>query len=167
MEKLRKDEIKALRMSALLSAITTTVSPSITIVAGFATFITMTLAGVELATSEAFTILSIFNAMQFSVGTLPWSLKLITEAVVRRIQTFNLISLLLQVGLNRLQQLLELKDFVHPGGKKTKSNSSESIEIVGATLAWEVDENTSKKLEKSSDGSFVNCLFDLNLSVGR
>ena len=65
----------------------TTVSPSITIVAGFATFITMTLAGVELATSEAFTILSIFNAMQFSVGTLPWSLKLITEAMVRtRIQ---------------------------------------------------------------------------------
>ena len=71
------------------------------------------------------------------------------------------------MGLNRLQQLLELKDFVHPGGKKPKSNSSESIEIVGATLAWEVDENTSKKLEKSSDGSFVNCLFDLNLSVGR
>ena len=82
MEKLRKDEIKALRMSALLSAITTTVSPSITIVAGFATFITMTLAGVDLLSAEAFTILSIFNAMQFSVGTLPWSLKLITEAKV-------------------------------------------------------------------------------------
>ena len=33
-------------------------------------------------TTEAFTILSIFNAMQFSVGTLPWSLKMITEANV-------------------------------------------------------------------------------------
>ena len=82
-EALRKQEIKELRKSALLQSVSTTVSPSITIVAGFATFITMTLAGVELATSEAFTILSIFNAMQFSVGTLPWSLKLITEAMVR------------------------------------------------------------------------------------
>ena len=80
---LRKQEIKELRKSAMLQSVSSTVSPSITIVAGFATFITMTLAGVELETSEAFTILSIFNAMQFSVGTLPWSLKLITEAMVR------------------------------------------------------------------------------------
>ena len=151
-EALRKQEIKELRKSALLQSVSTTVSPSITIVAGFATFITMTLAGVELATSEAFTILSIFDAMQFSVGTLPWSLKLITEAMV---------------GLKRLQQLLELKDFVHPGGKNTKSSSSKTIDIVGATLAWEVDENTSKKLGESPDRSFVSCLFDLNLSVGR
>ena len=70
------------------------------------------------------------------------------------------------MGLKRLQQLLELKDFVHPGGKNTKSRSSKSIEIVEATLAWELDENTSKRLE-SPDRSFVNCLFDLNLSVGR
>merc|ERR1711953_373199 len=90
----------------------------------------MTLAGVELATSEAFTILSIFNAMQFSVGTLPWSLKLITEAMV---------------GLKRLQQLLELKDFVHPGGQNVKSNSEKSVDIIGATMAWEVDEKKSKK----------------------
>merc|ERR1711971_808289 len=141
-EALRKQEIKELRKSALLQSVSTTVSP----------FITMTLAGVELATSEAFTILSIFNAMQFSVGTLPWSLKLITEAMV---------------GLKRLQQLLELKDFVHPGGKNTKSSSSKTIDIVGATLAWEVEENRSKKLDESNDRSFVNCLFDLNLSVGR
>ena len=67
----------------MLQSVSSTVSPSITIVAGFATFITMTLAGVDLETSEAFTILSSFNAMQFSVGTLPWSLKLITEAMVR------------------------------------------------------------------------------------
>ena len=71
------------------------------------------------------------------------------------------------MGLKRLQQLLELNDFVHPGGKNTKSSSSKTIEIVEATLAWEVEEKTSKKLEESPDRSFVNCLFDLNLSVGR
>ena len=71
------------------------------------------------------------------------------------------------MGLKRLQQLLELNDFVHPGGKNTKSSSSKTIEIVEATLAWEVEERTSKKLEESPDRTFVNCLFDLNLSVGR
>ena len=70
--------------------------------------------------------------------------------------------------MKRLQQLLELKDFVHPGGQNAKSRSSKTIEIVGATLAWEVEER-SKTLKKESpdERSFVNCLFDLNLSVGR
>jgi hypothetical protein len=44
-EVLRKAEIKELRKSALLGAVTSTISPSITIVAAFATFLTMTLAG--------------------------------------------------------------------------------------------------------------------------
>ena len=52
-----------------------TVSPSISVLAGFATFITVTLAGTELYTAEAFAIFSVFNAMQFSIGTLPWAIK--------------------------------------------------------------------------------------------
>ena len=63
-DNLRKDEVKNLRKAAFLQSLTTTTSPSITIVAGFATFLTMTLAGVDLVTTKAFTILSIFNAMQ-------------------------------------------------------------------------------------------------------
>merc|ERR1719192_1454845 len=112
----------------------------------------MTLAGVELETSEAFTILSIFNAMQFSVGTLPWSLKLITEAMV---------------GLKRLQQLLELKDFVHPGGQNVNSSSEKSVDIIGATMAWEVEEKKSKNLAENSDTGLVDCLFGLSLSISR
>ena len=63
-DKLREGEIENLKKAALLMSLISTISPSITIVAGFATFLTMTLAGVELVTTEAFTILSIFNAMQ-------------------------------------------------------------------------------------------------------
>ena len=63
-DNLRKDEVKNLRKAAFLQSLTSTISPSITIVAGFATFLTMTLAGVDLVTTKAFTILSIFNAMQ-------------------------------------------------------------------------------------------------------
>ena len=63
-DKLRKDEVKNLRKAAFLQSLTATISPSITIVAGFATFLTMTLAGVDLVTTKAFTMLSIFNTMQ-------------------------------------------------------------------------------------------------------
>ena len=66
-ENLRKEEIMNLRKSALLQSLSSTITPSITIIAGFATFLTMTLAGVDLATPEAFTILSIFNAMQVGI----------------------------------------------------------------------------------------------------
>ena len=65
-DSLREEEVKNLKKSALLSSFSSTVSPSITIIAGFATFLTMTLAGVDLVTTKAFTILSIFNAMQVS-----------------------------------------------------------------------------------------------------
>ena len=61
---LRKTEVHHLKHAALLMSLSSTISPSITIVGGFATFLTMTLAGVDLFTTEAFTILSIFNAMQ-------------------------------------------------------------------------------------------------------
>ena len=63
-DNLRKDEVQNLRKAAFLQSLTTTTSPSITIVAGFATFLTMTLAGVDLLTTKAFTMLSIFNTMQ-------------------------------------------------------------------------------------------------------
>ena len=75
-DKLREGEIHNLKKSALILSVTSTISPSITIIAGFATFLTMTLAGVELVTTEAFTILSIFNAMQvirFSRLEIVWS----------------------------------------------------------------------------------------------
>ena len=69
--------------------------------------------------------------------------------------------------MKRLQQLLELKDFVHPGGQNVKSNSEKSVDIIGATMAWEVDEKKSKKLAESSDTGLVDCLFGLNLSISR
>ena len=40
----------------------------------------MTLAGVELDTTQAFTLLSIFNALQFTISTLPLAVRNISEA---------------------------------------------------------------------------------------
>ena len=91
-----------------------------------------------------------------------------------------------QVGFRRLQQLLELNDFIHPTNMG-KCDPSNTIEVANATLAWEVDEEQvgKKKKKKSvknkksnekgnevekpttSEGSFIDCLFNLNISVQR
>ena len=146
-EDLRRQEISQLRRAALIQAFGNTVGPSATIVAGFATFITMTLADVELSTTQAFTILSLFNSMQFTIATLAWSLKMLTEAMV---------------GFGRLQQLLELKDYEHPSNKKDKEFSSrenskqEMIKLDGARMAWSHSQDKLAKTAKSKTGEPKN-----------
>merc|ERR550519_983486 len=102
----------------------------------------MTLAEVELSTTQAFTILSLFNSMQFTIATLTWSLKMLTEAMV---------------GFGRLQQLLELKDYEHPAKKKDREFSykdnrkkEEMIKLDGARMAWTQNQD---KLAKAKKGS--------------
>ena len=96
---------------------------------------------------------------QFSVGTLPWSLRMITEA---------------HVGFSRLQELLELRDYVHPLDRKIASSSEESIEMNNACLAWEVVNKMEKgkqlkdqkeENQQNDRVSFAPCLFDLNLTI--
>ena len=144
-EELRRQEISQLRKAALIQAFGNTVGPSATIVAGFATFVTMTLAEVELSTTQAFTILSLFNSMQFTIATLAWSLKMLTEAMV---------------GFGRLQQLLELKDYEHPANKKDRELSSkdnrkkeEMIKLDGARMAWTQNQDKLAKAAKAKKGS--------------
>lgn len=46
-------------------------------------------------------------------------------------------------------------------------SSEKSVDIIGATMAWEVDEKKSKNLAENSDTGLVDCLFGLNLSISR
>ena len=87
---LRKQEIKEVFKAGFFMSLMLTISPSITIFAGFGTFITMTLAGVELDSTNAFTVLSIFSSCQFGVSFLPHSVRAIAEANVgfKRLQEF-------------------------------------------------------------------------------
>ena len=57
-------------------------SPSTSIIAPFCIFLTMTLAGVELDTTQAFTVISIFNALQFTISTLPLAVRNVSEAKI-------------------------------------------------------------------------------------
>ena len=85
------------------------------------------------------------------------------------------------VGFKRLQELLELRDYVHPSNRKVSSDSDTSIELKNANLAWEVmnikeksktkvDKKKNKKDEKTEkeeldSTAFVPCLFDLDLNI--
>lgn len=78
----REHERVQLQRAAFLQSFSSTISPSITILAAICTFIAYTAAGYELDSQIAFTVYSVFNALQFTVATLPYGIKCITEARV-------------------------------------------------------------------------------------
>ena len=63
----RRQEIKELFKQSMLMSCTLTISPSISILAGFGTIMVMTLSGVELSTTQAFTVMSVFSTLQVSL----------------------------------------------------------------------------------------------------
>ena len=81
------------------------------------------------------------------------------------------------VGFSRLQELLELPDYVHPSKKAISKESNLCIEITDGSLAWEVmKEKTDKKKGKKKSkeekealksGELLPCLFDINLKLKR
>ena len=71
----RKEEVGGHQKVAFFTSAASTISPSITIMASVVTFLALTMDGYELTAAEAFTVFSIFTALQFSVGTLPYSIR--------------------------------------------------------------------------------------------
>ena len=61
---IRSKEVKKLFKPSLLMSCTLTVSPLFPILAGFGTIMVMTLSGVELSVTEAFTVMSVFSSLQ-------------------------------------------------------------------------------------------------------
>lgn len=119
---IRKEELKKHRIGALLQAVSSTVTPSISILATIVTFLAYTLSGYSLKSAEAFTIFSVFNAMQFTVGVLPFTIRSIAEA---------------KISLSRIQKLLELPEHKKRTGGLVNNNLA--LQIKNATFAWEVN----------------------------
>ena len=80
------------------------------------------------------------------------------------------------VGFKRLQELLELRDYVHTSNRAVPASSNTSIELEHASLAWEVMKGNEKGKTKGKDKKesekgklsnieFIPCLFDLNLDI--
>ena len=156
---MRNKELKEIFKTSLMQSAILVISPSISVLAGFGTFIMMTLSGVELSTSQAFTILSVYSSLQFSISTLSWGIRQIAEA---------------KVGFNRLQEFLELAEYQNPSNIISNKSSNISIELKDCSYSWEVLREAKSKKKKDQEpeceedvGKFteVPTLFNLSFTV--
>ncbi|CAL4079407.1 unnamed protein product, partial [Meganyctiphanes norvegica] len=146
----RNQEVKKHKIAAFLQAISSTVTPSISILATIVTILGYTLFGNNLKPSEAFTIFSVFNAMQYVFLILPYTIRTIAEA---------------KVSLMRIQELLDLPE--HSKICIDKRDSIVALEMINASFAWETpniesDEklagNFDQKLTKTNEPSIKNSI---------
>ncbi|XP_050696667.1 ATP-binding cassette sub-family C member 5-like isoform X1 [Eriocheir sinensis] len=118
---IRKEELKKHRVGALLQAVSSTITPSISILATIVTLMGYTLSGSPLKSSEAFTIFSVFNMMQFTIGVLPFTVRSIAEA---------------KISMTRIQKLMELPEHHKDAGGQLNNNLA--LQIKDADFSWEV-----------------------------
>eukprot|EP00094_Tigriopus_californicus_P010393 TCALIF_10025-PA protein Name:"Similar to ABCC5 Multidrug resistance-associated protein 5 (Homo sapiens)" AED:0.10 eAED:0.10 QI:113/0.84/0.78/0.92/0.76/0.71/14/0/1294 len=139
--------------------------------------------GYRLTTPEAFTVFSVFVALQFTVGTLPYALKCLAEA---------------NVSFQRLQRFMELPEYVNPCSMNfDDDDEAKTLRLLlkNATLAWtkppewlspEDEKKKAKKVKKATNITdlgtateteplkekgdedqlpYTSCLFDIDLEV--
>ena len=110
----------------------------------------------------AFTLFSIFTALQFTVATLPIALRCMAEA---------------NVCFERLKKFLLLAEYVHPASSGQVLDNNEDLSIVfnGYNAAREIvkepiakpKEKKSKETENLVKDESVQVLFDVNLDIHR
>ncbi|KAL1007722.1 hypothetical protein UPYG_G00090710 [Umbra pygmaea] len=79
---IRKNEKKLLQMAGYTQSVNSSITTIIPTLATILTFVVHTLLGLPLHSSEAFSIIAIFNSMRFSLGLLPHSVKYLAEGLV-------------------------------------------------------------------------------------
>ncbi|XP_037080911.1 multidrug resistance-associated protein 5-like [Pollicipes pollicipes] len=132
-EDIRKEEMSVIKEVTFLQSMSNFSAPIIPILATAVSVIGYIASGNELRAAEAFTMFSVFNALQMAVGTLPYGIKMITET---------------HVCLRRIQRLLLMKDIEV---NLTHCDSGSAIEIVNATFAWERPVSKKGKSEKKRE----------------
>ncbi|XP_029847824.3 multidrug resistance-associated protein 5 isoform X2 [Ixodes scapularis] len=105
-----------------LQSLSTTVTPVILIMATVSTLLGYGASGNELSASRAFTIFALFNGMGFSIGTLPYAIRAVTEA---------------KVALQRMQKLLELDEAKMWSRKVDERDQRFAVTISDATFTWQ------------------------------
>ncbi|XP_046389738.1 ATP-binding cassette sub-family C member 5-like [Ischnura elegans] len=160
----RNKEHKKLKLALFLQSLGSTLTPSSATLATVATFLGYTLAGNNLKPTDAFAVFSIFNAVLFSMGRLPYAIRCIGEA---------------KVCLHRVKEYLDGPEFSSQNDSSSLSPSS-AIEFVGTKFAWEGPPNSSRKTKakgkrkytavvasNENSHTFTAVLFDITLTVGR
>ncbi|RXM31606.1 Multidrug resistance-associated protein 9 [Acipenser ruthenus] len=130
----RKNERKTLEKAGYVQSVNSSVTTIIPTLATVLTLIVHTSLKLNLTSSAAFTLIAIFNAMRFTLGILPFSVKALAEA---RISLARLKKILLVE--NPEQYVLSLK------------GSPNALVMEKATLSWDKPDDNS-----GTDGTLAN-----------
>ncbi|XP_053356806.1 multidrug resistance-associated protein 5 [Clarias gariepinus] len=120
LRRIRDEERQILERTGYFQSITVGVAPIVVVIASVATFSTHMLLGYDLTAAQAFTVVTVFNAMTFALKVTPFSVKSLSEASVA-MERFKSVLLMAEVKTIR-----ELPQSPHI-----------SVELSGASLAWE------------------------------
>uniref|UniRef100_A0AAQ6A891 ATP-binding cassette sub-family C member 5 n=1 Tax=Amphiprion ocellaris TaxID=80972 RepID=A0AAQ6A891_AMPOC len=95
-QRIRDEERRILELTGYFQSITVGVAPIVVVIASVATFSAHMLLGYDLTAAQAFTVVTVFNAMTFALKVTPFSVKSLSEASVamerfkvRHLNTFN------------------------------------------------------------------------------
>lgn len=121
----RKDEKKILEKAGYVQSVNSAVTPIVPTLSTVATFILHTSLRLNLLASTAFTVIAIFNAMKFTLATLPFSVKALAEA---------------KVSLNRVKKILTIEN--PPSYIKLLKESPYAVLLENASLYWDVSDDT-------------------------
>uniref|UniRef100_A0A6A7FUX9 ATP-binding cassette transporter sub-family C member 5 n=1 Tax=Hirondellea gigas TaxID=1518452 RepID=A0A6A7FUX9_9CRUS len=118
-EKLRSEEVSHVRGIGLLQAVNLTLSPVMSSIALLTIMVAITLSGESISASTAFTLASVLNSFQYSLGTVPFMLRSIAEA---------------RVAMDRLQAIMMRKE--HKSHGFSVIQNSLAINIQHASFQW-------------------------------
>lgn len=160
-KKIRSAERKVLTKQAMIQSLQISVVPIVPVLSTVLTFLVHTLMGYPLYADEAFTVISIFNAMRFILAILPLSVKAVAEVFV---------------SFERMDDILLMEEMSEYCSKPKSRNNA--VELRNLTVAWDVierdaaglkDEKKEKSFKLQTEGGddTVEVMFDVNLTVPR
>ncbi|XP_063169177.1 ATP-binding cassette sub-family C member 12-like [Candoia aspera] len=138
---IRKAERKILEKAGFVQSVNAALTPVVSTLATVILFSLHTLLKHELTAASAFSVISIFNIMRFSIAILPFSVKSAAEA---------------SVSLKRLKKILTAK--IPPAYVTTLKGSKNAVVLEDATLSWECasgDHHTKSSKETLLNGKSV------------
>uniref|UniRef100_A0A6Q2YPB9 ATP-binding cassette sub-family C member 5 n=1 Tax=Esox lucius TaxID=8010 RepID=A0A6Q2YPB9_ESOLU len=118
--RIREEERVILERTGYFQSITVGVAPIVVVIASVATFSTHMLLGYDLTAAQAFTVVTVFNAMTFALKVTPFSVKSLSEASVA-MERFKSLFLMAEV------EMIRDKPY----------DPHVAVEMTGASLAWE------------------------------
>ncbi|XP_062901710.1 multidrug resistance-associated protein 5 isoform X2 [Mobula hypostoma] len=129
--KIREDERQILEYAGYFQSISVGIAPIVVVIASVMTFSVHMLLGYDLTAAEAFTVVTVFNAMTFSLKVTPFSVRSLSEG---------------SVAVDRFKSLFLMEEF-HIIRKKPES-SQIAIELKNATLAWDSPNSSAQSSPK-------------------